>query len=104
LGSGFLVPLPRLDIVFWYALAVGIEQAEVVLRDGMSLLGQRLPLTQGCGVIAEVIGLLACFEVRPCGGSETHNPQRKRYNESKKYPPIVHRRTISAGSCTNRFT
>src|SRR5262249_54379110 len=63
LGCGFLVPLPRLVVVLWCSLADVVEQAEVVLCQGISLLGQRLPFTQGSCVIAAVMRLHACFEV-----------------------------------------
>jgi hypothetical protein len=37
LGGGFLVPLPRLCTVVGNALAISMEQVEMVLCDGLSL-------------------------------------------------------------------
>jgi len=65
LGGGFFVPLPRLYIVVENALAIGIEQAEMVWRDGLPLLDQQFPLAQRGGVVAAGVGLLSCFEIRP---------------------------------------
>jgi len=38
LDRGFFIPLPRFGIVLCDTLPVGIEEAELVLRDGLSLL------------------------------------------------------------------
>ena len=69
--GGFLVPLPSLGIVLWHTLTIGIEQAELVLGCGLSLLRQRLSLTQRHAVVVALIGLFAGFEVRPCRRGET---------------------------------
>ena len=83
LDRGFFVPEPRFGIVFCDTFPVGIEQAELVLRAGLALLGQRLPFTKGCGVVPTLIGLLSCFEVRPCRGCEQHDCQNQGEKDSR---------------------
>jgi len=39
----FFIPLPCLNIVPWHASAFAIQHPQVVLREGISLLGQRSP-------------------------------------------------------------
>jgi len=74
----------------------------MVLRDGLSLLGQRLSQPQRRG--AMVMGFLAYSEICSRRRGETGDRQHKGDRESKYHRAIVTHGTICSGSRTDRFT
>jgi hypothetical protein len=54
-----------LEIVLRDAVSEFIYHTKIELSACVSLLGQRSPLTQGCGVVATVIGIFASLIIRP---------------------------------------
>jgi hypothetical protein len=89
LSGGFLLPLACFDEIPWNAVSVLIERTERELRPGVSLLGKRSPLTQGCCVVPTVIGIHASLIIRPCRSSETDDRQYKSDRESKRHGAII---------------
>jgi len=74
------VNTPRLGMVLEDTLTVGlayIQLAEIELGACMALLGQRLPLTQGCCVVVALIGVHARLKIGQCGSSESDERQRR---------------------------
>ena len=80
------------------AVSVLIQRTEAELRNWVSLLGERSPLTQGCFVVSTALGIHASLIILPCGNSETDDRQHEGDGESERHRPIVTHSTFSTAN------